>query len=128
MDIVHCGQDAPDAIHLRPIPIHFGYNQEDWEQEAREGEARNERICGDVEDLESMRVRDAGVDLLGKVVELGNVRRDGLAPFHTICKGVGNRESHRHLDDLWVTECCREAGDQLLASSRHSPKILSIWS
>ena len=63
--IVDCGEDTPAPINLRIIPVDFGDEQEYGEDEQGEGNGGYQGVGRNVEDFESLKVRDVLEYLLG---------------------------------------------------------------
>jgi len=88
VSIVDCGQQAPAAVHLRIVLVDLRDEQKDRRQEQRERKPQDQRIRGDVEDLESLEVIYVLKDLLGEVVELWHVWQNGLVDVGTLSESV----------------------------------------
>ena len=58
MGIVDCREDTPTPIDLGVILVDFGDDEEDGEEEQGEGEGGYQWIGGDIEDFESLKIRD----------------------------------------------------------------------
>lgn len=84
VDVVHGREERPDAIDLAPVPVDLRENQEDREQREREREARNDRVGRGVHIFQAFEISNVRENLLGKGVELRDIRFDGLAVGCTI--------------------------------------------
>lgn len=59
VNVVDDRKDAPAAVNLRIVSGYFRCNQEDWGQKYRESNGCDERVCGDIDMLESLNISSA---------------------------------------------------------------------
>jgi hypothetical protein len=79
MDVVECREDGPHAVHLAPVPVDLGDDEEDGEEGEGECEAGDDRVGRGVDVFQGLEVSDVGDDLLGQRVQLRDVGLDCLA-------------------------------------------------
>jgi len=73
MRMIQCWQNRPHAVHLRPVPVDFGEDEEDGEEGEGEGEAGYYRVGGGVYALQCLCVADVLEDGVWEGVELRQV-------------------------------------------------------
>lgn len=94
MSNVEVGQDAPETIDLRVIPVDFRDDKEDEPQKDGYVKARNQGVRLNVDLLQAVQAPNAVQHSVWEFVELRDEGLDGFGVITTVLKTLDNGQGH----------------------------------